>query len=165
MLSAEDNEYLCRVGPGTPMGDLFRQYWIPAMRSDEIAPDGRPLRVRLLGEDLIGFRTTSGNAALVQNNCPHRGASLFFGRNEDEGLRCVYHGWKFDVGGRCVEMPTEPPDSTFRERVSIKSYPARQHGGLIWVYMGPRELTPELPGLGWSLVPDSHRVVARTFHE
>src|SRR6266568_9236472 len=109
MLSKADNEYLCRIGPGTPMGNLMRQYWLPAIRSDELAEaDGPPLRVRLLGEDLIGFRTTSGQVGLVHNNCPHRGASLFFGRNEQEGLRCVYHGWKFDASGTCIDMPNEP---------------------------------------------------------
>src|SRR6202171_3021215 len=103
MLSVEDNELLCRVGPGTPVGDLMRQYWIPALMSSELAePDGRPLRVRLLCEDLIAYRATSGDVGFIQNNCPHSGASLFFGRNEDDGLRCVYHGWKFDVAGHCV---------------------------------------------------------------
>src|SRR6185436_18267041 len=103
MLSKADTDYLCRIGPGTPMGNLMRQYWLPAIRSDELRePDGAPLRVRLLGEDLIGFRTSSGQIGLVRNNCPHRGASLFFGRNEEEGLRCVYHGWKFDVTGACT---------------------------------------------------------------
>src|SRR5690349_24812608 len=103
MLSKEDNELLCRVGPGTPMGDLMRQYWIPAARSDELpAPNSPPLRVRLLGESLIAFRVTSGKVGLIANSCPHRGASLFYGRNEAEGLRCVYHGWKFDVAGACV---------------------------------------------------------------
>src|SRR5438132_9937305 len=109
MLSNAENEYLCHIGPGTPMGNLMRQYWLPAIRSDELADaDGPPLRVRLLGENLIGFRTTSGQVGLVHNNCPHRGASLFFGRNEEEGLRCVYHGWKFDTSGSCVDMPNEP---------------------------------------------------------
>ena len=104
MLSKEDNELLCRVGPGTPMGDLMRQYWIPAARAEELpAPNAPPLRVRLLGENLIAFRTSSGAVGLIQNACPHRGASLFFGRNEEEGLRCVYHGWKFDVSGACVD--------------------------------------------------------------
>jgi len=101
MLSREDNELLCRVGRGTPMGELMRQYWMPAALSSELPDrDGAPLRVRLLGEDLIAFRTSSGAVGLVRNSCPHRGASLFYGRNEGEGLRCVYHGWKFDVGGR-----------------------------------------------------------------
>ena len=117
MLSAKDNELLCRVGPGTPMGNVFRQYWIPAIRSDELpAPDCPPLRVKLLGEELIGFRTTSGEVGLMQNACPHRGASLFFGRNEEEGLRCVYHGWKFDVTGACVDMPSEPAESQLQEQ-------------------------------------------------
>jgi phthalate 4,5-dioxygenase oxygenase subunit len=147
MLSPEDNEYLCRVGPGTPMGDLFRQYWIPAIRSDEVEPDGRPLRVRLLGEDLIGFRATDGRVGLVQNNCPHRGASLFFGRNEEEGLRCVYHGWKFDITGRCVDMPNEPAESNFKDKVRARAYPCRERNGIIWTYMGPRETPPPLPDI------------------
>src|ERR1700730_9329138 len=139
MLSPEDNELLCRVGPGTPMGDLFRQYWIPAIRTDELAPDGRPIRVRLLGEDLIGFRETSGAVGLVQNNCPHRGASLFFGRNEEAGLRCVYHGWKFDINGGCVDMPNEPPESNFKDKVRARACATLERGGIIWAYMGPRE--------------------------
>jgi phthalate 4,5-dioxygenase len=147
MLSPEDNEYLCRVGPGTPMGDLFRQYWLPAIRSDEIERDGRPIRVRLLGEDLIGFRESSGAVGLIQNNCPHRGASLFFGRNEDEGLRCVYHGWKFDVAGHCVDMPNEPAESNFKDKIRARAYPTRERGGIIWAYMGPRELPPPLPDI------------------
>src|SRR3989449_4209516 len=107
MLSRDDNELLCRIGPGTPMGNLMRQYWVPAALSSELPePDGAPLRVRLLGEDLIAFRVSSGAVGLIQNSCPHRGASLFYGRNEAEGLRCVYHGWKFDVGGRRSEEHT-----------------------------------------------------------
>src|SRR5215467_12713585 len=106
MLSKEDNELLCRVGPGTPMGTLMRQYWLPAALSSELAePDCPPSRLRLLGEDLIAFRVSSGSVGVVANNCPHRGASLFFGRNEETGLRCVYHGWKFDTSGACVDMP------------------------------------------------------------
>ena len=109
MLSTSENDLLCRVGAGTPMGDLFRQYWLPALRSDELpSPDCPPVRLRILGENLIGFRTTSGAVGLIQNACPHRGASMFFGRNEEEGLRCVYHGWKFDTTGACVDMPSEP---------------------------------------------------------
>ena len=135
MLSQEDNEILTRVGPGTPMGNMFRQYWIPAIRADELpAPDCPPLRVKLLGEELIGFRTTSGAVGLIQNACPHRGASLFFGRNEEEGLRCVYHGWKFDVTGACVDMPSEPAESNFKNKVRAKAYPTqraqRHHLGL-----------------------------------
>ena len=148
MLSRDDNELLCRVGAGTPMGDLMRQYWIPALRSDELAtPDCPPLRIRLLGESLIAFRTTSGAAGIVGNACPHRGASMFFGRNEEEGLRCVYHGWKFAVDGGCVDMPSEPPESNFRSKVRIRAYPTREQGGIVWTYMGPREAPPPLPEL------------------
>jgi nitrite reductase/ring-hydroxylating ferredoxin subunit len=117
MLSREDNDLLCRVGPGTPMGALLRQYWIPAVLSSELPEaDGPPARVRLLGENLVAFRVTSGAVGLIQNHCPHRGASLFFGRNEAEGIRCVYHGWKFDRGGRCVDMPSEPAESDFHQQ-------------------------------------------------
>jgi phthalate 4,5-dioxygenase oxygenase subunit len=148
MLSQAENEYLCRVGPGTPMGDLMRQYWLPAIRSDELPePDGAPLRVRLLGEDLIGYRTTDGQIGLIQNNCPHRGASLFFGRNEEAGLRCVYHGWKFDASGQCIDMPNEPAESDFKTKVKATAYPTHERGGVIWAYMGPRTAgnLPTLP--------------------
>jgi nitrite reductase/ring-hydroxylating ferredoxin subunit len=155
MLSREDNELLCRVGPGTPMGALMRQYWVPAALSTELPePDGPPLRVRLLGEDLIGFRTTSGAVGLIQNNCPHRGMSLFYGRNEEEGLRCVYHGWKFDVAGRCVDMPSEPAESDFRRKVRARAYPCLERGGLVWAYLGPRETPPPLPELEPNMVPE-----------
>jgi phenylpropionate dioxygenase-like ring-hydroxylating dioxygenase large terminal subunit len=148
MLNAADNEVLCRVGPGTPMGNVFREYWIPAVRSDELpAPDSPPLRVKLLGEELIGYRTTSGAVGLIQNACPHRGASLFFGRNEEEGLRCVYHGWKFDVTGACVDMPSEPAESNFKNKVRARAYPTHERNGIIWAYMGPREVPPPLPDL------------------
>ena len=148
MLSKEDNELLTHVGPGTPMGTLMRQYWLPAMRSDELAaPDCPPLRLRLLGENLIAFRTTSGKVGLVQDACPHRGASLFFGRNEEEGLRCVYHGWKFDVSGACVDMPSEPAESNFKNKVRTRAYAVEERGGVIWAYMGPRESPPPLPHL------------------
>jgi len=124
----------------------MRQYWIPAIRSDELpAPDCPPLRVKLLGEELIGFRMTSGKVGLIQNACPHRGASLFFGRNEEEGLRCVYHGWKFDATGQCVDMPSEPAESNFKNKVRARAYPTHEHGGVIWAYMGPREVPPPLP--------------------
>ena len=153
MLGATDNELLCRVGPGTPMGELMRQYWLPAIRSDELpAPDCPPLRLRLLGENLIGFRTTSGTVGLVQSACPHRGASLCFGRNEEEGLRCVYHGWKFDVTGACVDMPSEPAESNFKSKVQATAYATRERGGIIWAYMGPREVPPSLPDMEANLL-------------
>ena len=148
MLSREDNELLCRVGPGTPMGSLMREYWIPAALSSELPePEGSPLRVRLLGENLIAYRTASGTVGLMQSNCPHRGASLFYGRNEGEGLRCVYHGWKFDPTGRCVDLPSEPADSTFKDKVRAIAYPCVERGGLIWTYMGPRTTPPPMPDL------------------
>ena len=112
MLSKEQNELLTRVGPGTMMGDLMRQYWMPAMTTEELsAPDCEPVRLKLLGEELIAFRDSTGQVGVIANSCPHRGASLFFGRNEESGLRCIYHGWKFDVNGNCVDMPSEPPES------------------------------------------------------
>src|SRR5262252_7401205 len=115
MLSTEENGLLCRVGPGTPMGTLMRQYWLPGLLSREVpAPDSDPRRIMLLGEKLIAFRDSNGKVGLTQNHCPHRGASLFFGRNEESGLRCVYHGWKFDVHGNCVDMPNEPAESDSR---------------------------------------------------
>src|SRR5687767_14542686 len=110
MLTSEDNELLSRVGPGTAGGAVIREYWLPFLLSSELTPDGSPLRIRLMGEDLVAFRTASGSVGLVRNACPHRGASLFFGRNEEEGLRCVYHGWKFDCEGHCVGMPSEPAE-------------------------------------------------------
>src|SRR5215470_12387886 len=156
MLSREDNELLCRVGRGTPMGELMRQYWMPAALSSELPErDGAPLRVRLLGEDLIAFRTTSGAVGLVRNSCPHRGASLFYGRNEAEGLRCVYHGWKFDVAGRCVDMPNEPEESSFKQKVRAVAYPCVERAGLIWAYLGPRETPPPLPELEPTLLADA----------
>ena len=148
MLSKDDNEFLCRVGPGTPMGEMMRQYWIPAIRADELpSPDSPPVRIKLLGEELIGFRMTSGAVGLIRNACPHRGASLFFGRNEEEGLRCVYHGWKFDGAGNCVDMPSEPAESNFRTKVHATAYATHERYGIVWAYMGPRREPPPLPDL------------------
>jgi phenylpropionate dioxygenase-like ring-hydroxylating dioxygenase large terminal subunit len=130
------------------MGNLMRQYWIPAVRSDELSDaDGDPVRVRLLGESLIAFRDSDGEVGLIQNNCPHRGASLFFGRNEEAGLRCVYHGWKFAADGTCVDMPNEPAESDFKARVKAVAYPTRERNGIIWAYLGPRPTPPPLPDL------------------
>jgi len=156
MLDHQDNEQLCRVGPGTLMGNLMRQYWVPAALSSELPePDGAPLRVRLLGEDLIGFRDSAGAVGLVRNACPHRGASLFYGRNEQGGLRCVYHGWKFDVTGRCVDMPNEPAESNFRGKVRAVAYPCVERAGLVWAYLGPRETPPPLPDLEPTMLADA----------
>ena len=156
MLSQTDNEYLCRIGPGTPMGNFFRQYWLPALKSDELpAPDCPPVRLKLLGEELIAYRTTSGKIGIIQNACPHRGASLFFGRNEEEGLRCVYHGWKFDVAGNCIDMPSEPAESNFRSKVHATAYRAHERNGIVWAYLGTRETPPPLPELEANLYPES----------
>ena len=155
MLSAQDNDLLTRVGPGTPMGALMRQYWVPALLSTELpTPDGPPLRLRLPGEDLVAFRATSGRIGLLAHVCPHRGASLFYGRNEGDGLRCVYHGWKYGVDGRCVDMPTEPAESSFKDKVRAAAYPCRERGGVVWTYMGPREVPPPLPDLDPNMQPE-----------
>src|SRR5438067_2069925 len=155
MLKKEDNELITRVGPGTPMGKLMREYWVPAMLSSELPQaDSDPVRVMLLGEQLIGFRDSNGKVGLLANNCPHRGASLFFGRNEESGLRCVYHGWKFDTAGSCIDMPNEPAESDFRTKVKAVNYPCRERGGIIWTYMGPRSDPPPLPDLEPNMLPD-----------
>ncbi len=166
MLSAHDNDTLCRVGPGTLMGDLFRQYWLPAVRSDELAtPDSPPVRIRILGENLIAFRATSGAVGLIADACPHRGASLFFARNEEDGLRCVYHGWKFDVSGACVDMPSEPAESNFKTKVHAKAYPCIERNGTVWAYMGPRETLPPLPTIEANLESQTGLLTETTFRE
>ncbi|HET9318973.1 MAG TPA: Rieske 2Fe-2S domain-containing protein, partial [Bryobacteraceae bacterium] len=148
MLTKEENDLLGRVGPGTATGELMRQYWLPALLSSELPdPDARPVRLRLLGENLIAFRDSAGQVGILANNCPHRGASLFFGRNEEQGLRCVYHGWKFDTSGRCVDMPNEPPESNFKEKVRALAYPTAERGGIVWLYMGPRSTPPPFPDI------------------
>ena len=168
MLSAQDNDLLSRVGPGTPMGNLMRQYWLPALMSSELpSPDCPPFRLRLLGENLIAFRTTSGAVGLIQNACPHRGASMFFGRNEEEGLRCVYHGWKFDVEGNCVDMPSEPAESNFKTKVHTPAYACRERSGVIWAYMGSRtsEDVPPLPDLEPNMLPDGEFAVQKVLRD
>ena len=161
MLSAQNNELITRVGPGTPMGDLLRLYWTPFLFGWEVARDGAPERVRLLGEDLIAFRDSSGQIGLIQNNCPHRGASLFFGRNEESGLRCVYHGWKFDREGHCVDMPNEPAESDFKHKVHVTAYPCIERAGVVWTYMGPQTPPPPLPGLEWLDLPETQLVASK----
>jgi phenylpropionate dioxygenase-like ring-hydroxylating dioxygenase large terminal subunit len=166
MLSRENNDLLTRVEAGAPMGELFRQYWLPVLFDWELAePDGAPLRVRLLGEDLIAFRASDGNPGLVAENCPHRGASLFFGRNEEQGLRCVYHGWKFDPTGACVDMPNEPPESNFKHKVRVKAYPFVEKGGVLWAYMGTESPPPPLPGFEWMDLPAEHRIGSKRVQE
>ncbi len=163
-ITKELNERLTQTGPGTPMGEVFRRYWIPACLSQEIPePDGPPVRVRLLSEDLVAFRDSSGEIGLVEAYCAHRRAPLFYGRNEECGLRCVYHGWKFDVQGACVDMPSEPPYSRFRLRVAIKAYPTYERAGIVWTYMGPTPEMPPPPNYEWMRAPYlKHQRVSKT---
>lgn len=155
MLNQEENQKLTRIGPGTPMGNLLRQYWMPAALSCEVPKcDSEPLRVKLLGENLIAFRDTDGQVGLVSERCPHRGASLFFGRNEEAGLRCVYHGWKFNFRGECVDLPNEAPDCPLKGKVKLLSYPCRERNGVIWAYLGSRVAPPPMPQLEWNLQND-----------
>src|ERR1051325_8204371 len=166
MLKQEENELITRVGSGTPMGETMRRYWVPALLSSELPhPDSDPLRVRLLGEDLVAFRDTNGKVGLIQNNCPHRGASLFFGRNEEDGLRCVYHGWKYDVDGTCVDMPNEPAESNFKHKGRQTPDPRHEQGGVVWTYMGPPERRPPLPGLEWVRAAPGRLHISKTLEE
>ncbi len=157
MFTKEENELLVHVGPGTPMGDVFRRYWIPALLSEEIPePDCPPARVKLLCEDLVAFRDSNGKVGLLAENCSHRRASLFYGRNEECGLRCIYHGWKYDVDGNIIDTPAEPLESGIRHHVKHPAYPCRDVNGMIWTYMGPEELMPPLPDLPWITLPGDH---------
>ncbi len=172
MLSREDNELLTRVGPGTPMGTLMRRYWVPVAFSEQLAaPDSPPVRVRLLCEDLVAFRDSDGRVGLVEERCPHRNASLFFGRNEERGLRCVYHGIKFDVTGACVDVPCLPPDTpapqveAVKRQMRLTAYPCIEKGGVIWAYMGPPAKRPEFPDLEWALLPADRRFATRHIQE
>src|SRR5512138_506660 len=166
MLTHEENELITRISPGTPMGDTLRRYWIPALLAWELpGPDCPPVRVKLLGEDLVAFRDTDGRIGLLEELCPHRRASLFFGRNEECGLRCVYHGWKFDVSGRCVDMMNEPEELSFKHKIRQPSYPTVELGGLVWTYMGPPDREPPLPKFAWTQSPATHRHVSKVIEE
>ncbi|NBT69593.1 MAG: ring-hydroxylating oxygenase subunit alpha [Betaproteobacteria bacterium] len=168
MLSATDNEMLTKTNMGTPMGNLFREFWIPVLLSEEIAqPDGPQVPLKIMGEDLLAFRNTEGKVGLIEPRCSHRGANLFFGRNEEGGIRCAYHGWKFDIEGQCQEMPTVPPEAVSRmcKKASIKSYPVREWGGMVWAFMSSRRPLPELPHLEFALLPTSHLHVSKKFQE
>jgi phenylpropionate dioxygenase-like ring-hydroxylating dioxygenase large terminal subunit len=166
MFTHEQNDLLTRVEAGSAMGDLFRSYWLPFLMDSELEIDGPPKRVRLYGEDLVAFRDSKGRVGLVSRYCAHRRADLFFGRNEECGLRCTYHGWKYDVTGHALELPAEPDDTPLKKEVKIKSYPTREAGGVIWTYMGPPDRTPrELPQLEWVGVPASHRCVTKRLQQ
>jgi phthalate 4,5-dioxygenase len=162
----EENALLTRTGAGTLMGDLFRRYWIPALLASELpGPDCPPVRVQLLGERLIAFRDSEGKLGMLDEFCAHRRVSLWFGRNEECGLRCAYHGWKYDVTGQCVDLPSEPEESGVRARTRLKSYPCIERGNLVWTYMGPPEQRPEPPAIEWALVPNERRYVSKRLQE
>lgn len=166
MLSTKDNETLTRTGSGTPMGELMRRYWIPVFLSRELPePDCAPVRVKILGEKLVGFRDSGGAVGLLEEFCPHRRASLWLGRNEEFGLRCIYHGWKFDVRGNCLDMPNEPPESNFKDKIRLTAYPTVEMGDIVWAYLGPESKTPALPKFECMQVPKTHRHVSKTWQE
>ena len=166
MLSQADNAFLTQSGRGTPMGELLRRFWMPALLSKELPErDGPPKKIKIMGEDLLAFRASDGRVGIVEPHCPHRGANLYYGRNEECGLRCAFHGWKFDVEGNCVDLPTSPPESNYRNTIKLLAYPTREWADMIWVYMGPRERMPELPQLEMGLVPASQRYVSKKWQD
>jgi len=166
MLSREENEILTRVGASTPMGELMRRYWIPALLSEEIpAPDCPPVRVRLLGEDLVAFRDSHGRIGLLGEHCAHRGTSLFFGRNEECGLRCVYHGWKYDVDGNVLDTPAEPAASDFKKKLRHVAYPCKEVARMIFTYMGPAEKQPLIPGYEWFTLAEEQVCPVKSYLE
>jgi phenylpropionate dioxygenase-like ring-hydroxylating dioxygenase large terminal subunit len=166
LITSTENELLTRTGPGTPMGALFRRYWLPALLAEELLePDCAPVRVKLLGERLVAFRDTSGRLGLVSEFCAHRGVSLWFGRNEEDGLRCPYHGWKYDVTGQCVDLPSEPEESGMRRRIRLAAYPLIERGGVLWAYLGAPELKPPAPGYDWTHVAPAQRYVSKRLQE
>lgn len=166
MLKREINELLTQTGPGTPMGDLFRQYWIPALLAEELPEnDSAPVRVKLLSERLIAFRDSEGRYGLIDEFCAHRGVSLWFGCNEEGGLRCAYHGWKYDVTGQCVDVPSEPPGSKLRTKIKLTSYPLVKVGDILWTYMGDPKSQPELPQFEFARVPPEQSYTSKRWQE
>ncbi|MBM2810765.1 MAG: phthalate 4,5-dioxygenase [Chloroflexi bacterium] len=163
-LTQEENDTLTRVGPGTPAGEMLRRYWQPAALIEELPTGGAPLPIRLLGEDLVLFRDEQGYPGLLGIHCSHRGADLSYGRVEDGGLRCIYHGWLYDIAGRCLEQPGEPPGSSFHKRVRQRAYPCREAGGMILAYMGPDE-PPLVPAYEFLTVADEQRYNSKIFQE
>ena len=154
-MTPEENDLLCRVENGTPMGKLMRQHWVPACLSEEVAEaDGTPIRIRALGDNLVAFRDSKGRLGVLDENCPHRRASLVLARNEECGLRCLYHGWKFDVDGNCLDMASEPPGTQMNDKIKARSYPAREAGGFVWVYMGDPATMPAFEPPAFAPTPD-----------
>jgi phthalate 4,5-dioxygenase len=165
MLSREENELLTRVGPGAPMGRMLRRYWIPAIQSADLVADGAPKRIRLLGDDLVAFRDTGGRVGVLDENCPHRGASLVLARNEACGLRCLYHGWKIDAAGRVLETPPEPDELNFKERARARAYPTYESGGFVWAYLGPPGTEPQHVEFEFATLPETHRMISTVVSE
>lgn len=166
MLKKKMNEFVTQTDAGTPMGNLFRRYWLPALLSEELAmPDCAPVRIQLLGEKLLAFRDTQGRIGAIDQFCAHRGVSLWFGRNEDNGIRCAYHGWKYDVSGRCVDVPSEPEESRYCEKIKLKSYPLIERGGVVWIYMGPPEFQPPAPEWEFATVPVNQSFMSKRLQE
>src|ERR1700693_1104313 len=166
MITHEQNEYLCRTGPGTPTGELFRRHWVPALMAEELPrPNCPPVQVQLLGERLIAFRDTQGRLGLMDEFCAHRGVSLWFGRNEESGLRCPYHGWKYDVTGQCVDVPSEPDESGFAKKIKLKNYPLVERGGVLWTYMGAPPRNPPLPEWEFATVPAAQSFTSKRLQE
>lgn len=166
MLREEVNELLTQTGPGTPMGELFRQYWLPAVLAEELPEnDSPPVRVKLLSERLVAFRDSEGRYGLIDEFCAHRGVSLWFGRNEEAGLRCPYHGWKYDVTGQCIDVPSEPEESGFRAKIKLRSYPLVKIGDVLWTHMGDPENRPPLPEWEFAHVPDEQTFISKRWQE
>lgn len=166
MLPKEENDLITLVGPGTPLNTVMRSYWLPALLSQEILePDCAPVRVRLLGEDLVAFRDSEGRVGLLDEHCPHRGTSLFFGRNEECGLRCIYHGWKMDVSGNVLDTPAEPAGSTLKDKVRHTAYPCHEAAGIVFAYMGPKDRVPLFPDYEWTRVPLDHLYVTKSLQD
>jgi phthalate 4,5-dioxygenase len=166
MLRKEQNDLLTHTGPGTPMGHLFRAYWLPALLIEELPEnDCPPVRVKLLSERLVAFRDSEGRYGLIDEFCAHRGVSLWFARNEQSGLRCAYHGWKYDVTGQCIDVPSEPRESGFCQKIKLKSYPLVKRGPVLWTYMGPPEKQPPLPEWEFATVPADQAFISKRLQE
>ena len=166
MLTKDENDLLCRVEGEAPMGQLMRRHWTPVCLIEEVPdPDGTPVQARVFGEDLVVFRDTHGQVGVMDEYCPHWRASLVFGRNEDGGLRCLYHGWKMDVHGQVLEMVSEPAASSLAQKVRHRAFAVQEWGGFVWAYMGPPDKKPAPPEVEWSLLPESHRFVSRRLQE
>lgn len=162
MITREENELLCRVENDAPMGRLMRQHWVPVCLSEEVAdPDCAPVAVRVLGESLVVFRDSDGQVGVLDEACPHRGVSLVYGRNEEGGLRCLYHGWKMDVTGKVTEMVSEPATSGFIDKVKHKAYPVKEWGGMVWAWMGAPESVPEFVPPRWAPTADARVSIAK----